>query len=50
LFWGILAVRGYRIAPFLVTAAVLLAGALVWTFLIDPEMSVVENATLPSGT
>jgi sugar phosphate permease len=48
--FGFLAERGYWIAPFLVTAAVLLAGALVWTFLIDPEMSVVESAALASGT
>ena len=48
--FGFLAERGYWIAPFLVTAAVLLSGALVWTFLIDPETSVVESAALASGT
>ncbi|HET6142478.1 MAG TPA: MFS transporter [Candidatus Acidoferrales bacterium] len=39
--FGFFAQRGFWIAPFFVTAAVLLSGALVWTFLIDPEMSVV---------
>jgi len=34
--------RGYWIAPFFVSAGVMLAGALIWTFLIDPERSVVE--------
>jgi sugar phosphate permease len=38
--------RGYWIAPFFVSAGVMLAGALIWTFLIDPERSVVEA---PSG-
>ncbi len=42
--FGFLAERGYWIAPFLVTATVLLAGALMWTFLIDPEKSVVAAA------
>jgi len=34
--------RGYWIAPFFVSAGVMLAGALIWTFLIDPERSVVD--------
>jgi sugar phosphate permease len=38
--------RGFWIAPFFVSAGVMLAGALIWTFLIDPERSVVEA---PSG-
>jgi sugar phosphate permease len=42
--FGFLAQRGFWIAPFLVTATVLLAGALLWTFLIDPEKSVVAAA------
>jgi sugar phosphate permease len=33
--------KGYWIAPFFVSAGVMLAGALIWTFLIDPERSVV---------
>jgi len=34
--------RGSWIAPFLVTAGMLLSGALIWSFLIDPEKSVVK--------
>jgi hypothetical protein len=33
--------RGSWIAPFFVSAGVMLIGALIWTFLIDPERSVV---------
>jgi sugar phosphate permease len=40
--FGFFAQRGFWIAPFLVTAGMLLSGALIWTFLIDPEKSVVE--------
>lgn len=39
--FGFFAQRGFWIAPFLVTAAMLVSGALIWTFLIDPEKSVV---------
>ena len=38
--FGALVQHGSWIAPFLVTAGVL-AGALIWIFLIDPERSVV---------
>ncbi len=41
--FGFFAQRGSWIAPFFVTAAVLLCGALIWAFLIDPELSVVEK-------
>jgi sugar phosphate permease len=34
--------RGFWIAPFFVSAGVMLLGALIWTFLIDPERSVVD--------
>ena len=34
--------RGYWIAPFFVSAGVMLIGALIWTFLIDPDRSVVD--------
>jgi sugar phosphate permease len=34
--------RGYWIAPFFVSAGVMLIGSLIWIFLIDPEQSVVE--------
>jgi sugar phosphate permease len=40
--FGFFAQRGSWIAPFLVTAGMLLSGALIWTFLIDPEKSVVK--------
>ena len=39
--YGSLFERGYWVAPFLVSAAVLAAGAVIWIFLIDPEQSVV---------
>jgi sugar phosphate permease len=45
--FGFFAQRGYWIAPFIVTAGVLLSGALIWSFLIDPELSVVEQAESP---
>jgi sugar phosphate permease len=41
--YGWLFGRGYWVAPFLVSAAVLTAGALIWMFLIDPERSVVGH-------
>jgi sugar phosphate permease len=42
--FGFFAQRGFWITPFIVTAGVLLGGALIWTFLINPELSVVgEN-------
>jgi sugar phosphate permease len=34
--------KGYWIAPFFVSAGVMLIGSLIWIFLIDPEQSVVE--------
>jgi sugar phosphate permease len=40
--YGSLFGRGYWVAPFLVSAAVMALGAIVWIFLIDPEKSVVE--------
>ncbi len=39
--YGSLFGAGYWVAPFLVSAAVMGAGALIWTFLIDPDRSVV---------
>ena len=41
--YGTLFGRGYWVAPFLVSAAVFAAGALVWLVLLDPEKSVVES-------
>jgi sugar phosphate permease len=40
--FGFFAQRGFWITPFIVTAVVLLGGALIWTFLINPEQSVVD--------
>jgi sugar phosphate permease len=42
--YGSLFNRGLWVAPFVVSAAVMVVGALIWTFLIDPELSVVERA------
>ena len=39
--YGSLFGRGYWVAPFLVSAGVMALGALIWTFLIDPDQSVV---------
>jgi sugar phosphate permease len=41
--YGSLFNRGFWVAPFLVSAGVMLLGALIWTFLINPEQSVVER-------
>jgi sugar phosphate permease len=43
LVFGMLVQRGSWIAPFFVTAAVLVTGALIWIFLVDPEKSVVDK-------
>ncbi len=43
--YGSLFNRGLWVAPFLVSAGVMLTGALIWTFLINPEVSVVEGTT-----
>jgi sugar phosphate permease len=42
--YGSLFNRGLWVAPFLVSAGVMLLGALIWIFLIDPERSVVGTA------
>ena len=39
--YGALFGAGYWVAPFLVSAAVMGAGAIIWAFLIDPDRSVV---------
>jgi sugar phosphate permease len=46
--YGSLFNRGYWVAPFLVSAGVMIVGALIWIFLIDPEQSVVEQP-VPTG-
>lgn len=43
IIFGFLVQRGLWITPFFISAGVLLTGALIWTFLIDPEVSVVES-------
>jgi predicted MFS family arabinose efflux permease len=43
LVFGMLVERGSWIAPFYVTAGILITGSLIWIFLIDPEKSVVER-------
>ena len=43
--YGSLFNRGLWVAPFVVSAGVMLAGALIWIFLINPEVSVVERAS-----
>jgi len=47
--FGVLVQRGLWIAPFFISAGVLLTGALIWTFLIDPERSVVEDTVTPAS-
>jgi sugar phosphate permease len=42
IIFGALVQRGFWITPFFITAGVLLTGALIWAFLIDPERSVVR--------
>jgi MFS family permease len=42
LVFAALVERGSWAAPFLVTAGLLVIGALIWIFLIDPERSVVD--------
>ena len=44
IIFGVLVEKGSWIAPFFVSAGVLLTGALIWTFLINPEKSVVKGA------
>jgi sugar phosphate permease len=41
--YGTLFGRGYWVTPFVVSAAVLALGALIWIFLIDPEKRVVST-------
>ncbi len=44
IIFGLLVQRGFWITPFFISAGILLTGALIWTFLIDPERSVAERA------
>jgi MFS family permease len=49
IIFGYLIQRGFWILPFVISAGVLLAGAAIWGFLIDPEVSVV-GGNLPAST
>ncbi len=44
IIFGYLVQRGEWIAPFFISAGVLLMGAVFWTFLVNPERSVAEGA------
>jgi sugar phosphate permease len=46
--YGTLFNRGLWVAPFVVSAAVMLLGALIWIFLINPEKSVIDGAIVKS--
>jgi len=46
--YGTLFNRGFWVAPFLVSAGVMLLGALIWIFLINPELSVIDGAIVKS--
>jgi sugar phosphate permease len=43
LVYGIFFAKGSWVAPFFINAGVFVMGALIWTFLINPERSVVEH-------
>jgi sugar phosphate permease len=49
IIFGFLIQRGMWITPFFISAGVLLTGALIWAFLIDPEKSVVGD-TITAGS
>jgi sugar phosphate permease len=46
--YGSLFNRGLWVAPFLVSAGVMLLGALIWIFLINPEKSVIDGGIVKS--
>lgn len=48
LVYGSLFNRGLWVAPFLVSAGVMLLGALIWIFLINPEKSVIDGGIVKS--
>jgi sugar phosphate permease len=47
--FGLLVQRGLWVMPFYISAGVLLTGALIWAFLIDPEKSVVSSVEPPGA-
>jgi MFS family permease len=48
--FGFFVQRGSWVAPFLITAGLLLAGAVIWARLIDPEKSVIGETIRPPQT
>ena len=46
--YGSLFNRGLWVTPFVVSAAVMLVGALIWIFLINPEVSVIDGGIVKS--
>jgi sugar phosphate permease len=48
--FGFFVQEGSWVAPFLVTAGILLAGALIWACLIDPEKSVISETRPAAAT
>jgi hypothetical protein len=46
--YGSLFNRGLWVTPFLVSAGVMLLGALIWIFLINPEKSVIDGGIVKS--
>jgi sugar phosphate permease len=46
IIFGFLVQRGRWVTPFVISAGVMLAGALIWALLIDPEKSVVADKSL----
>ncbi|MGH9357971.1 MAG: MFS transporter [Terriglobia bacterium] len=48
IIFGVFVQKGLWIIPFFISAGILLTGSLIWTFLIDPEISVVQ-ARLPQS-
>jgi sugar phosphate permease len=49
IIFGFLVGRGSWIAPFFITAMVLVTGSVIWAFLINPEVSVVEPGPVRTG-
>jgi hypothetical protein len=43
LIYGYLFSRGYWIEPFFVSSGVLFLGAIIWTFFIHPDVSVINE-------
>jgi len=48
--FGVLVELGSWVAPFIVAAGLLVLGAAVWAFWLDPEASVLEKRAKPAAT